>query len=156
MKKIPQKNYYILVVLVLVTIILTLSLASIYREKDKLVSNFYTYANKINNSDFDEYIIENSDLIIYISDKYDLSNESFEASFIKKIDELNLKSKLVFIDKSGIDKKFLNKIQKNYKIKININNIPIIIVVVDRKVVKSVYVTPNSNVDTIIEYEVFE
>ena len=92
MRKIPQKNYYILIILLFVTIILTLSLSSIYKKKDSFVSSFYEYANKINSFDFDEYIIENSDLIIYISDKYSLSNESFETKFANKLDKLNLKS----------------------------------------------------------------
>ena len=156
MRKIPQKNYFILIGLVLATIIITLSLASLYKSKDKIVSNFYKYANKINSSEFSEYIVENSDLIIYISDKYDLSNEAFETGFKNKLDKLNLKSKLVFIDKSDIDNKFLDSLEKNYDIKIDKERLPIIIVIVDKKEIKSIYVTPETDVDTIIEYGVFE
>ena len=156
MKKIPQKNYFVLIGLVLVTIILTLSFANIYKNKDKLVSNFYEYANKIDSSEFNEYIVENSDLIIYISDKYDLSKESYETKFKNKLNELNLKNKLVFIDKRAVDKEFSDSIKKNYNLKIDINKLPIIIVVVDKKIVKSIYVESDTNVYTVIEYEVFE
>ena len=156
MKKIPQKNYFILIILLLVTIIITLSLASVYKNKDKFVSNFYEYANKIDSSEFNEYVTENSDLIIYISDKYDLSKESFENKFKNKLDELNLKDKLVFIEKSSIDTKILNNIQEKYKLKIDIKKLPIIIVLIDRKVVKSVYIKTESNAETVIEYGAFE
>ena len=156
MKKISKKNYVVLVILLLVTVVLTISLADIYKRKDRFVSAFYEYANKINSSEFDEYINENSDLIIYISDKYDLSKENFETKFKNKLDELNLKNNLVFIDKSSINEKFLNNFEKNYNLKIDIKKTPIVIVIIDKKVVKSLYITPNSNANTIIEYEAFQ
>lgn len=156
MKKIPQKNYYILAVLIILTILLTLSLANVYVNKDKYVSNFYKYSNKITCEEFDEYVSENFDLIIYISDKYDLSYELFEKKFKDKLNDLNLKNKLVYIDKSELNKKFLKKLKNEYGINININKLPIIVVIVDSKVIKNVVVSPNSDVDTIIKYEVFE
>lgn len=156
MRQIPKKNYYILVVLLIVTVLLTLSLSYVYRNKEKLVSNFYEYSNKIKPQEFDEYMIENSDFIIYISDKYDLTYEEFESSFKEKLEKLNLKNNLIYIDKNDIDKEFLNKIKKEYNINIEIKDMPIIIVVVDNKVIKNVSVDTDSNVDTLIEYEVFE
>jgi hypothetical protein len=156
MKKIPQKNYYILAVLIFLTILLTLSLANVYINKDKYVSNFYKYSNKITYEEFDEYVSENFDLIIYISDKYDLSHERFENNFKDKLNDLNLKNKLVYIDKGELNKKFLKKLKNEYGINIDINKLPTIVVIVDSKVIKNVVVAPNSDVDTIIKYEVFE
>ena len=89
MRQIPKKNYYILVVLLVVTILLTLSLSYVYRNKEKLVSNFYEYSSKIKPQEFDEYMTENSDFMIYISDKYDLTYEEFENNFKDKIEKLN-------------------------------------------------------------------
>lgn len=156
MRQIPKKNYYILVVLLVVTILLTLSLSYVYRNKEKLVSNFYEYSNKIKPQEFDEYMIENSDFIIYISDKYDLTYEEFENKFKEKLEKLNLKSNLIYIDKNDINKEFLNKLKKEYNINIEIKDTPIVIVVVDNKVIKNVSVDIDSDVDTLIEYEVFE
>lgn len=156
MRQIPKKNYYILVVLLVVTILLTLSLSYVYRNKEKLVSNFYEYSNKIKPQEFDEYMTENSDFIIYISDKYDLTYEEFENNFKDKIERLNLKNNLIYMDKNDINKEFLNKLKKEYNINIEIKDIPIVIVVIDNKVIKNVSVNTDSNVDTLIEYEVFE
>ena len=113
MKEIPKKNYYILAVLLGVTAILTLSLSSVYKNRDKLLSNFYNYSNKITSEEFDEFLLERSDLIIYISDKYDVTNEYFERRLEKKIDELNLKDNLVYIDKGELNKKFLKVLLMN-------------------------------------------
>ena len=41
MREIPKKNYYILVVLLAVTVLLTLSLSNIYINRVELASNFY-------------------------------------------------------------------------------------------------------------------
>ena len=156
MKQVQRKNYYILIVLIVVTILLTLSLASVYKNRDKLVSSFYNYANKITSNEFDEYITESSDLIIYISDKYDLTNESFEKKFQKKLDDLNLKEKLIYIDKKELNKIFLDKLKKEYQISIDKNKLPTIIIIIDKKVIKSIYITSKSDVNSIIEYEAFE
>lgn len=156
MKEIPKKNYYILVVLLTVTAVLTLTLSNLYLNREKLVSNFYEYANKITPKEFAEYVSENSDLIIYISDKYDLTNETFEKSFEKKLNDKNLKEKLIYLDKNKIDKKFLSKLKDTYNINITLSDTPIIIIIVDGKIIKNISITNNSNVDTIIDYEEFE
>lgn len=156
MREIPKKNYYILVVLLVVTAGVTMLLSNLYLNKEKMVSNFYEYSNKITPQEFNEYIIENPDLIVYISDKYDLTYETFETNFKNKIDNLNLKEKLIYIDKNYINKDFVNELKKIYKINIDLNNTPIIIVVIDKKVIKNVSITNDSNVDSIIEYGVFE
>lgn len=156
MKEIPKKNYCLLVVLLAVTVVLTLSLSSIYLNKEKLVSNFYEYSNKITVEEFDEYMVENSDTIIYISDKYDLTLGDFEKKLQNKLDEKNLKQNFVFLDKKDINDKFLNKLKNTYKINIDLEKTPIIIVVVDKRVIKNVTVTSSSDVNTLIDYEVFE
>ena len=156
MKEIPKKNYYILAILLIVTVLLTLVLYNLYLNKEKLVSNFYEYANKITPEEFDEYIVENSDLIIYISDKYDLTYETFEKKFEDKINDLNLKENLIYIDKNNIDNEFLKKLKSSYNINIDIDNTPIIIVMVDNEVIKNISISNDSNVETIIEYEAFE
>jgi len=156
MKEIPKKNYYILVVLLAVTASLTLWLSNIYINKEKLTSDFYQYSNKITPDEFDEYIIENSEAIIYISDKFDLTKGNFEKKLKNKIEELNLKQNLIYINKGDIDKKFLNKLKKDYEINIDMKKMPIIIVIIDGKVVNNLSVNANSNVDTLIRYEVFQ
>lgn len=156
MREIPKKNYYILVVLLAVTVLLTLFLSSLYLNKEKLTSRFYNYANVITPEEFDEFMTENSDVIIYISDKYDLSHETLEKEFETKIEELNLKHNLIYIDKEEINSEFVNNLKKTYQINLDLENTPIVIVMIDKKIVRNISVTPNSNIDTLIEYEAFE
>jgi len=156
MKEIPKKNYYVLVVLLAVTVLLTLLLSNVYLSREKLVSNFYEYSNKITPEDFDEFMTENSDAIIYISDKYDLTHETFEKNFENKVEELNLKHNLIYIDKNDINDEFLNKLKKTYGVNIDLEKTPIIVVVIDEEVIKNISITPNSNADVLIEYEAFE
>lgn len=156
MKKILQKNYIILVVLLVVTIFLTLFLSNLYTSKNKLVSSFYEYANKITPTEIEEYITENPDTIIYISDKYNLSYETFETKLQKKIDSINLKEQLVYIDKNEIDEEFLKSMNTKYNLNIDMDNTPVIIIVVDKTIIKNIYVENYLNVETIIDYEVFK
>ena len=76
--KTPKKNYIILIVLVVSTVFVTLFISDVYLQKSKKESICYQYLNRIMLTELDEYIIENPNSIIYISDKYDLSNEHFE------------------------------------------------------------------------------
>lgn len=156
MKEIPKKNYYILAILLVVTIALTLLLFNLYSTKERLVSNFYEYSNKITVEEFDQFMTENSDVIIYISDKYDLSKEKIENKLSKKIDEFNLKHNLIYIDKNDIDATFFKKIKKMYGINIDLEITPLVLVIVNDEVVKNIVIDEDSNIDTLIEYEAFE
>lgn len=156
MTKVPIKNYIILVVLLLATILLTFGLSNIYNLQNKTISAFYKYSNKIKPDDFDIYMLENPDSIIYISDKYDLSYKEFEESFKAKIDELNLHDRLVYIDKNEIQEKFISKLQKKYEIDIKIEKTPVVIVIIDNKNLKNIYINEDTDVDTFIDYKVFK
>ena len=155
MKKIPQRNYIILVVLLLVTVLLTLLLSNIYTNKEKLTSSFYQYSNKITPESFDEFVLENEYIIMYIADKYDLTFEKIENRLQNKIDELNLKHNFIYLDKSYINNKFIKKL-KSYEINININKLPVVVIMAEKKVIKNISIDLNTNVDTLIDNEVFE
>lgn len=155
MREIPKKNYMILVVLLAVTTFLTLFLSNIYKNKEKLTSNFYEYANKITPESFDEFMTENEDVIIYIGDKYDLTLETVEKELSEKIDELNLKHNLIYIDKSYVDKKFIKKL-KGYDINIDLDKLPVVVVVVEEEVLKNVRLNSNTDIDELIAGEIFE
>lgn len=156
MKEIPKKNYYILAILLLVTMFLTLFLSNLYFNKEKNVSSFYECSNKITPKEFDQFMTENANVIIYISEKYDLEYEKFEEKLKTKLDDLNLRENLVFIDKNDINKKFITKIKNKYGINIDIEDTPILLVIIDNEIKKNVIIDINTDVDSIIEHEVFE
>lgn len=156
MREIPKKNYIILFFIVIATICLTLVVADIYNSKDQKVSKFYENSNKISIKDFSEYIIENPNSIIYISDKYDLKNKSFEKKLEKKLENLNLKENFAFIEKNEINSEFIKFLNDNYNLTIDIDKTPILIVIIDNKIVNNMVITGDMDVNTLIDYEVFE
>ena len=70
-----KKNYFILTILIIVTCVFTLLLANLYKKENNQVSYLYEKLNKITSTEFDEYMIEHPDTIVYISSKYNLQNE---------------------------------------------------------------------------------
>lgn len=156
MKEISKKNYILLALLVLITIVITLLCAKLYNKNNNVVSKFYEYSNKITIDDFEVYIIENRDAILYISDKNDLSNETFEEKLASKIDTLNLKDKIIFINKNEINSKFIKMLEKKYKTSIELDKYPIIISFIDNEIKNVSYINENSDVDLIIDYDEFE
>ena len=139
MKKIPVKNYYILLVMLMLVIIVTLFGASFYNNNLKKTSSLYKYANHMSSNDLKEYLQESSSLVIYISNKYDLSKETIEDNLKDKIIELNLYSNFVYIDYKEFNDKFLEYFNTTYHTNLNIGMLPIIIIYSDGVIEKIYY-----------------
>ena len=151
-----KKNYIYLVVLLVATVGLTFLLSSIYSKEVNSLSHSYEKLNKITSVEFEEYMMENPDTIVYVSDKNDLSNNKFEKKFVKKLENLNLLENAIYIEKEEINNKFKELLKTNYDYKIDEKKLPMIIVVDNGEVVQSVTIDTNSSVETIIDYEVFK
>jgi len=151
-----KKNYIILTVLIVVTCILTLLLANLYKYEKVETSYIYENLNKITSEEFDEYIVEHPDTIIYISDKYNLENQKFEKKLINKCENLNILENIIYIDKEEVTSNLEKTLKNEYSYKYNEDNLPAIIVINDAKITQTVIVDKNSEVETIIDYEVFE
>lgn len=151
MKKKEKNNYIILIILLLVTVVLTMFLSKLYLNKTKKLSSFYLESNKITPKEFEEVSIEEPDVIYYMADKYDLTNEEFESEFKMKMEQKNLISKLVYVDSKRALKK---KIKEIYKVEIR--EYPAIVFVVDKKVIKIIYIKDNNDIDGYIDYGVYE
>ena len=151
-----KKNYIYMAVLLVATVGLTFLLSSIYNKEVDFVSHSYEKLNKITSAEFEEYMIENPDTIVYVSDKNDLNKNKFEKKFVKKLENLNLLENTIYIEKDEINNKFKDLLKTNYDYKLDEKNLPTIIVIDSGSVVQSVVVEKTSNVDTIIDYGVFE
>lgn len=155
MRKVPLKNYIILVVVFILVFLLTIALANLYNNQGKKIeTNFFEFYNKIDMRDFNQYIIENPDAIIYISDRYDKSTSKFESKLKKYIQKNNLYDYVICIDKNNIDNSDKIKILDQ---KIDFSSYPIVIVVNDGKIVNISYVDINNfDISRIIDYKVFK
>lgn len=156
MKKMPNKNYVILMILLIITVFLVFMARNIYLSKNKVVSKFYEYSNKITRDEFDVYMVENTDAIIYIADKYDLTYEKFENEFKSIIDSQNLKDRVVYIDKSEINDSFVKHLKKEYKIEVDMQKLPVVIEVIDKTNIKTIYIDQTTSASEFINYEEFK
>lgn len=150
------KNYILLAVLLVVTVFLTFFLSSLYKSRNNVVSDFYEYCNKINSNEFDEFIMENPDSIIYIGDKNDLDFKEQESALKDEIEKKGLKNKIVYLEKSTLSKKFLSSLKSKYGKSIDKKKTPVLLVVVDKKINKVVYLKDNLELNEFISEEVFD
>ena len=148
-----KNNYIVLSILLVSTFLLTILISKLYLNRTKEESLFYKESNKITAKEIEQISMENTDIIYYISNKNDLSNAKFEKKFKSKLESKNLLEKLIYVDtKKSIIKRF----KKEYKLNLKVENYPIIVFVVDNKVLKIIYVSENSDVDNFIDYGVYE
>lgn len=110
-REIPRKNYVIVFLFCLFTILGTLYLKQVYEngnvfneEKSVLMS----VTSVLNPQEFFNYIQENGDILLYYSERYPLFEENF-ASYIR---EKELKN-VVYIENTK-DKEFLSRLQSDY------------------------------------------
>lgn len=149
------KNYILLILIVIVTVFVTVLVANLYKESKSVETDFYKYANTITSKEFDTYVTEYPNSIIYIYDKYSNDYSEFENSLKEKIEASYLKNNLIYIDKRELNKKFINNMKDNYNTEIKYNNKPIIIIISDKEVLNIIEIDETTNV-TSINLEVFE
>lgn len=138
MRKIPKKNYIIVIIMFCAVIVLTLSGARFYNNSIKETSTLYNYIKSITKEELDQYLSENPSTVLYISDKYNLSNNAEEELLKSKIVEFNLYNNFIYMDKTQFDLEFVKKFNNTYKIKLDINKLPIIIIYSD-SYIKNIY-----------------
>ena len=93
-KEIPTKNYIILIILSLVTLILTFNLAGIYQERmeyNNQSNNIMKFLSEIKEEELKNYVLDNHDTIIYISSSVDNENKKFEYQLRKYINRKKFK-----------------------------------------------------------------
>lgn len=147
-KEIPIKNYIILIILSLVTLILTFNLAGIYQERmeyNNQSNNIMKFLSEIKEEELKNYVLDNHDTIIYISSSVDNENKKFEYQLRKYINRKNLTKDFVYIDSSNVSENFYNDLNNNFlseKLKsqnIDLKTIPNILIVKEGKIVKVLY-----------------
>ena len=151
-----KKNYIYLTILIFCTVVLTFFLSFLYKRDEIKTSYSYEKLNKITATEFKEYMIEHPDTIIYIADKNNLNYNKFEKKLINKLKNMNLLENIVYIEKSEFSGSLENLFKKEYSYVYNETNLPSIIVINDGKIIEFVAISENSNVETLINYEVFE
>lgn len=118
MKKVPLKNYVILGILLIFSVIIVLIInnwLSSMNEQEKEKSIVAEIIHEIKTDDIDDYMLENPDFIIYMASKDNCTNISFEKKFKNFLIDNDLEKETVFINLDEIDTKTYSQfIQKYY------------------------------------------
>lgn len=124
-RKIAFKNYIILALVLIITIIGVIYIFMWYssKEKSKLeLPILDDYIMPINYNELNDYIVENKDAVIYTSVLNDVNIRLFENKFKNVIVKNNLNSSILYLDLTNEikDNNVLLKMEKKYGTKIEV------------------------------------
>ena len=120
MRKIPKKNYFIFLGLVVVTIVLTLYLGKWYKTTTEYKNNISPLASsikKITIDELDSYLLDNPDALVYITDND--KNYDYEKELKKIIETYDLENYIVYLEINDSDYQKITNYYYNSKLEIN-------------------------------------
>lgn len=131
-KKSTLKNYLILTLIFLITIIITLYFCKcyyVYHDSIKEIPVIRGVLSEITTEELEHYILENPNCNIYMCTSSDTRCRSFEESFIKLIKKKNLQEDIVYLNLSNANQEeFLKTFNDKYKYKTKLtSNYPAIV-----------------------------
>lgn len=133
-REVPVKNYIILGIIILVTILLLFYFYLWYLtyEESKLNNQIMDrYLQVINYNELEDYILENKNAFVYVSVLEDKNIRNFEIDFKETIINNSLKKEILYLDLTEIynSKNKISKAITEYNINNkNISNVPCILV----------------------------
>lgn len=136
MREIPIKNYFILIIIIIVVALSTIILTNIYNNRFKTTSIMYNYLSEIKKNDIDTYLLEKPNTILYIADKYDISNNKIEEKLKEEIIKYNAKDYFVYLNINTNNIEFIDKLNQKYSGNIN-KQLPVLVIIEDGLVSKS-------------------
>lgn len=140
LRKVPIKNYIILIIIFLVTFLLVYYLYSFYNAYNEYQKQIPVIRNtllEMHSDELDHYIQENSDAVIYLCTASDDRCRKFENSFNKLITKKSLEEYITYINLSDTNiSEFTKKFNNTYKYKKQLKNkYPAIIIFKDNIIV---------------------
>lgn len=124
-RKIPLKNYVILVVITVVFVFLVFymrdwyNMTRVYYNGGSLILDVST---KINQEELGNYALENPNFILYVSSGYNDDTKKFEKDFKKYITKNHINN-IVYLDASEIDINSFNAyLKNNYALNSNVSS----------------------------------
>ncbi len=102
-RDIPLKNYIILLIISILTVILVLYLASWYNTSKEYYKNnsiLSEYLSELKVDEIDSYLIDNPEIVIYYASAKDETIKEFEKEFKKLIQDNEISDEIIYIDSS--------------------------------------------------------
>lgn len=131
--KIPSKNYVILGVLILFTVIITLyinSWAQAYKQNKLSISPFKSVVEEINYNDVEMSLKEMNDVVLYVGFSGTKDNYKMEERLVKYIKDNNIVDKFIYLDVTDSleDDEYIEKLKNEFdEIKDEIEEAPMLI-----------------------------
>lgn len=150
MKNIPLKNYFIITIILLLSVIGVFYLVNWYNTTQKHYQENSIIADLIKEvkiSEFDNYITENPDFIIYLANMSGNVNIKFEKSLKKMITKKDLQKQFVFMSISEFNEEVIESFIQKYAEKINHFNLQNSIIIVENQKIKSLLIIEESAKD---------
>ena len=138
MREVPKKNYIIMLLVIIFVVVITIALANAYNNRVKKTSVMSNFLSEINEKDLDTYIKENPNIVIYVADKYNLDNDEQEEKIKKLMIESNISDYFVYLSPND-NKKLFSSLSKNYDGNISTEEMPVLIVFEEGKIVNCYY-----------------
>ncbi len=142
-KKIPKKNYYIVLIVSVLVIVFSLYFRSLYLKYNtsKIESGiFYNKAiNQINTQDFNFAMIESNEAIMYVSYTGDKNIDIMENRLFKEIEKLNISDKIIYWNVTDLmqNKEFIGMLRNKFpSVAVDINTVPLLIYIEDGQAIK--------------------
>lgn len=145
-KEIPLKNYILLSIVLILTIVVVIYffLWKNTYEKSKLQTPILDdYLLVINYNELNNYLVENKDAIIYVSKLNDESIRLFENKFKNIINKNNLNNKILYLDLTEELKENNIVKQINKKYGKEMTEVPTIVIIKDGKISSSYNIKEN-------------
>ena len=125
-KKIPLKNYFILLMLFSLCIGLVLyfcRMYQVYDEEQKKVPVIQGRLSEIYQEDLDHLILENPTMVIYMCTSNDSVCRDFEKSFIKLLKKNDYSNEIIYLNLTGQDvDSFIDSFNERYSYKTKLTN----------------------------------
>ena len=152
LRKIPVKNYIILGVVMIVTMMLLYYFymwVDVYKESKINIPIMDKYMRVINYNEFSDYLIENPDTIVYVSVLENEKIREFEKAFKNKYRENEIENEILYMNVTDDikDKRVKNEMVLKYFVNsLNMTDVPCILVFSDG-VLSSIYSVSDNDYD---------
>lgn len=158
MRKIPMKNYIMLFFVTIFSILIVAYLVNLYHSKQDYnndVNHRMSFLKEIYADDFEDYLTENPEGIIYISNSEDNTLKSIEKSLKNDIIKREYTQDIVYINSKKLGINFGDTLNKYYSDTVKLteySNIPNVLIIRDGLIQKTFYITIDTTEKQIIEF----
>ena len=141
-KQVPFKNYIIVAVMFVLTVVLVLGLRSCYR-------NYLDYSltipvingkiQEIDINEFNDYVLEHDNLFVYIGTSDNQNCRNIEKDLVNLLDSRNIKNETIYLNMTNKSKNAIKSTLSKYGFNASRVNYPIFLIINDKKIINSTF-----------------